>query len=201
MLDIGICGGTFNPIHNGHLLIAQEAIDKYNLDKVFFIPSGKPPHKKGIEIIDSKHRYNMVIEATKNNNKFEVLDIELNREGYTFTIDTLKEFKSRYQKYNLHYIIGADVVLDLKNWKNSEEIFKICSFIAFLRPGKNDSEVKKEVERLSYKYAVNIKLFETIYFEVSSSNIRNRIINNSSIRYLVQDSVINYINKNNLYKK
>jgi nicotinate-nucleotide adenylyltransferase len=202
MMKIGICGGTFNPIHNAHLLISEQAMEKYGLDKVLFIPTGNPPHKINIDNKENGiHRLNMAIEAVKSNINFEVMDIELIRSGLTYTIDTLLEIKSMYDKHELNYIIGADVVLDLINWKCYKKVFEVCNFIAFMRPGSDKKTVFGEAKRLNMLYNAKIRMFDSILFDISSSDIRNRVSKGKSIKYLVPDSVIEYIKLYGLYKK
>jgi nicotinate-nucleotide adenylyltransferase len=197
---IGILGGTFNPIHNGHLIMAEEIRETFNLDKVLFIPSGNPPHKSSKEVIDKEHRFNMVSEAIEGNVFFEKSRIEVEREGYTYTIDTLKKLK-KSQKENvlLYYIVGADVLYDLSKWKDYELVFKECEFIAALRPGSGIEDFEGHIEYLKTKYQAKIKKAYIPLIDISSTEIRKRVKEGRSIKYLVPESVENYIKENKLY--
>jgi nicotinate-nucleotide adenylyltransferase len=147
MKRIGISGGTFNPIHVGHLIIAEMARDMFDLDKVLFIPSGMPPHKNLGSVLSAEQRFDMVKRAVAGNPYFEESRIEIDREGYTYTVDTLKKLRELYgNDTSLYYIIGADVLNDLLTWRNAEEVFKICEFIAALRPGNDEEAFYKQME-------------------------------------------------------
>jgi nicotinate-nucleotide adenylyltransferase len=200
-LRIGICGGTFDPIHMGHLTIAELVRCEYNLDKVLFIPSGMPPHKDLKAVTDPIHRLNMVKCAVSSNKHFEVIDAEVEREGYTYTVDTLKQLHSMYlPDTDFYYIIGADVVMDLLTWKRTEEVFKLTKFVAVMRNGFNDRVINDSINSLRKDYSVDIERFEVPLIEISSTFIRERIKNDQSIKYLVSEGVEEYINRNNLYK-
>ncbi len=197
---IGICGGTFDPIHNGHLIITENIRQDFELDKVLFIPSNKPPHKNFKKITEAAHRCNMVELAIEKNKYFEISTIEMNRAGFTFTVDTIKELKNKYEdNVELFFICGADVVFDLLNWKDPQEVFKITKFIAAYRTEYEVDSLHKQVKLLNKNYNANINLANTLYVEISSTMIRNRVANNKSIKYLVPDSVEKYIFENNLY--
>ncbi|MEN8906349.1 MAG: nicotinate-nucleotide adenylyltransferase [Clostridiales bacterium] len=198
-MKIGICGGTFNPIHNAHLIISEEAKEFFNLDKVFFIPTGNPPHKKYVDKKCNIHRLEMVNEAIKNNQNFDVLDIEIKRKGYTYAIDTLRQIEKLFGDSEINYIIGSDVILDLINWKDYEEVFKICNFITFIRPSDDKKLVIDEIDKLKKDFNLKVFMFESILFNISSTIIRERVQKGFSIRYLVPDSVLEYICDNNLY--
>lgn len=197
---IGISGGTFNPIHLGHLIIAEMVRDKYGLDKVLFIPSGMPPHKNLNNVIEAEHRFNMVQQAVASNPYFIESRMEVDREGYTYTIDTLKNLRESYGKSaTLYYIIGADVLNDLLTWRNYQEVFGICEFIAVLRPGSCLEGFNKQMEYLRDTFSAKIHFIDTPLIEISSTDIRNRIKEGKSIKYLVPESVEDYIKENGLY--
>jgi len=200
-LKIGICGGTFDPIHMGHLAIAELVRCEFNLDKVLFIPSGMPPHKDLRVVTDPIHRLNMVKCAISSNKHFEVVAAEVEREGLTYTVDTLKQLHSMYLPDTaFYYIIGADVVMDLLTWRRAEEVFKLSKFIAVMRNGFNDSDVNERIRTLEKIYRIDITRFEVPLIEISSTFIRERIRNNQSVKYLVNECVEEYIMRNNLYK-
>ena len=208
ILKIGIMGGTFNPIHYGHLVTAQEALIQFKLDRVVFIPSGKPPHKHNSHIIDAEHRYLMTVMATASNSKFFVSRIEIDRKGKSYTIDTLRELKKIYGKNSaLYFITGADAILEILTWKDTEDIFELCKFIAATRPGYNLSRLEELKEKLfNNKKTANVNTNEKIFvmeipaLAISSTDIRNRIKANRPINYLLPESVCNYLLKHGLYK-
>jgi nicotinate-nucleotide adenylyltransferase len=199
-LKIGIMGGTFDPIHNGHLIIAETVRENLRLDKVLFIPCSIQPNKLSSAITEGHHRLEMVKLAVAGNSGFEASDIEINREGITYSIDTLNELSKLYGKGSeLVFIIGADTVWELVKWKSFEKVFKLCSFAAVPRPGYGNARMKKRIEALIKSYGANIMLTESPSIDISSTDIRKRFASGVSARYLVPDSVLDYINDNRLY--
>jgi len=197
---IGIPGGTFDPIHIGHLIIAQYALECLKLDKVVFIPSGKPPHKDSNSVTDAEHRYNMTAEAVFGNDQFEVSDLEINREGYTYTVDTLTQLRQLYgERAKLFFIIGADNIKEIVNWKDAEKLFGMCEFVAFMRPGFDDSYYK-QIEDLRKTYKAEIHVIKAPLIDISSTMIRNRVAEGKSVKYMLPERVEKYIIKNGLYK-
>lgn len=200
IVRIGICGGTFDPIHYGHLMISEVIRQQAGLDKVIFMPAGNPPHKDMHTIAEPLHRYNMVKIAIKHNPFFEISDIEIKRKGTTYTIDTLRQLKERYgANVQFVYIIGADVVLQLTTWKDFSLVFEMCEFVASFRPGVDNDEVINAVQMLKEKYDAKIQLFDNPLIEISSTDIRQRCYEGVSIKYMVPDEVENYIKQNRLY--
>lgn len=197
-MKIGIMGGTFNPIHNGHLFIGEEAIGKFGLDEIWFIPVGKPPHKVDNEILESKFRYDMVQLAIEDNKRFKISDLEINRKGYTYAVDTLKELQTL--NADLYYIIGADTLLTLHKWKAFSEIAQMCQFIAISRPGFNEAEVLKAQLKLASKFGAQIQLCQIEGLNISSTMIRQRIQKDESVKYLTPDKVVDYLQIHQLYK-
>lgn len=199
-LKIGICGGTFDPIHTGHLAVAELIRSEYGLERVLFIPSGKPPHKDVKSVTDALHRLNMVKNAVASNPFFEAVSLEIDREGYTYTLDTLQQLHGLYpENTEFYYIIGADVVMDLLTWKNAPEVFKLTRFIAVMRPGYLNEAFSGRISYLQTHYDIHIDSMEIPLFEISSTFIRERVKSKNSIKYLVEPSVEEYIIKNNLY--
>ena len=197
---IGISGGTFNPIHLGHLIVAELVRDRFGLDKVLFVPSGMPPHKNLSNVAGAEHRFNMVQKAVAGNPWFSESRIEVERGGYTYTVDTLKNLKEIYRNNtSLYYIIGADVLNDLLTWKDYQEVFKICEFIVVLRPGNDAYGFKKQIQYLRDNYCAKIHFIDTPLIDISSTEIRNSIKEGRSIKYLVPDAVEEYIKVNGLY--
>ncbi len=199
-LKIGICGGTFDPIHTGHLVVAELVRSEFNLDRVLFIPSGMPPHKDLKNVSAPVHRLNMVKAAVSSNKNFEAVSNEVDRSGYTYTVDTLKELHVLYPSgAEFHYIIGADVVMDLLTWRNWQEVFTLTNFIAVMRPGFSDAEFSKRLTELKQNYRINIQNYEIPLLEISSTSIRERIKAGRSVKYLIPEEVEEYIMQNNLY--
>jgi len=198
---IGILGGTFDPIHYGHLIIAEEVRQSFDLEKIIFIPSGMPPHKAGLRVTPAEHRYNMVYNAIKTNDCFEVSRIELERTGYTYTVDTLRQLKSLFgNDTKLFFIVGADIIMDLLTWKEPRKIFEMCEFIATVRPGYNNDSFINEIEYLINVYGVKINIAYLPLIEISSTSIREKVRNKKSIKYLVPDATEAYILENELYR-
>lgn len=194
---IGLMGGTFNPIHFGHLVTAEQALYSYNLAKVIFIPTGQPPHKKG-EILNAEERYLMTVMATVHHPKFFVSRIEIDRAGPSYTIDTLKQLKQVLgEKKELFFITGADAVWEILTWKEPEELALYSQFIAATRPGYDLAKfkrIKKENPNLP-----EIHFMEIPALAISSTDIRTRIKNNFPCRYLLPDVVYDYIIKEGHY--
>ncbi len=198
---IGICGGTFDPIHLGHLSLTEQVRCNFDLDKVLFIPSGNPPHKKMKEVTDALQRYKMVELAIASNPYFEAVALEIERTGYTYTIDTLKLLQALYKNADFYYIIGADVVMDLMTWKNFEQVFKLTKFISLLRPGFKRTDYEERIKYLESQFGASIISFNAPLMDISSTNIRKLVKEEKSIKYLVQDSVMEYIHANGLYRQ
>lgn len=208
-MRIGLFGGTFNPIHLGHLRGAEEVREKMNLDKIIFIPAGNPP-LKNIDIIEPKHRFMMTKLAIKNNPFFEISDLEIKKGGKSYTIDTLKYFKKLYSTDRIFFIMGIDSFCELNKWHKPEEIVRMVDMVVMARPGFSLSEIEnsKFIEKkLSIKcYKLKNSSKKVFYipitpFYISSTNIRKSIFHGKSIRYFVSEEVRKYIEKNNLYRE
>lgn len=200
MKKIGIMGGTFDPIHNGHLLLAEYARTHFQLDKILFIPTGNPPHKEKNYITLDKHRYNMVLLAINSNENFILSTMEMDREGITYTIDTIKALKSMYEDTDLYFIMGSDSLLQIHKWKDYKKLLNSCKFIVAKRPGYNNNMVDRAIEELNTQFNSSIFSMEASLLDISSSEIRERIKKGLSISYLVPRPVEIYIQKNKLYR-
>lgn len=198
--NIAIMGGTFNPIHIGHLIAAQWVYDTGDFDKVLFMPSGQPPHKTNMPIIEKETRLKLCSLAIENTPYFDISDYEINKEGYTYTVDTIKYLKEEHTNTNYWLIIGADSVMNLLRWHNPEELLKICNFIVVNRANYIVEDMEYQIEMLRNNYRANIIAISIPNIEISSSNIRKRIFNNKPIKYLVPEKVEEYIITNNLFK-
>mgnify|MGYP001585868154 CR=1 FL=1 len=189
-MRIGILGGTFNPIHIGHLILAEEACFKLKLDKLIFVPTFIPPHKDAAAGASPQDRLRMILAAIEDNPNFEASSFEIDSRKKSYSIDTLREFKRVYGgDAQLYFITGSDSLKDLFSWKDVNEIFKISKFIVANRAGYPFEAVPKEVETVVITP-----------IEISSEDIRKRLSENRSIRYLVPEKVREYIIEHNLYK-
>lgn len=197
---IAIMGGTFDPIHYGHLVTAEAVWEKYNLDRVVFVPSGNPPHKMDIEVTGAEHRFLMVQMAVSSNPHFAVSRIEIDRRGFTYTIDTIREIKSEFNnKLDIYFITGADALFEILSWKEADELLKECSYIAVTRPGYTKKDLYDRIDFLKKNYGADISAMDVPAFAISSTEIRSRVQSGRTIKYLVPRSVEEYIIKNNLY--
>lgn len=200
MIKKAIFGGTFDPIHNGHIHIAYEAFYKLNLNEVIFVPSGIPPHKLGKKITDSTVRYNMVKSAINEEKKFVVSDYEINSPDLSYTYKTLKHFNDIETNVEWYFLTGMDCLMDVEKWSNPGEIFKLCKFVVFNRPGFDMDSIKSQKKKMEDKYSANIIFLNANLLDISSTNIRENIKINRNVGYLLPESVYNIIKKYNLYK-
>lgn len=199
MQKIGIMGGTFNPIHFGHLFIAEEVKDVYDLDEILFIPTGTPPHKSNANILDGKIRYQLAKLAVQTTDYFSVSSIEVDRTGYSYSIDTLKSLHEDRPDVKWYFILGADAFLYLEKWKRIEEVHNYCEFIVVARPGYNQNELICAKDKLNKNYSIESHLINIEGINISSTTIRKRCNKNRSIKYLLPESVREYILKNSYY--
>ena len=191
-MKICIFGGTFDPPHIGHLLIAQTVCEVEDFDKILFVPAYSPPHKN--QITDIEHRINMVKIAIRDNPKFEYSDVDVIRKGTSYTFDTIVDIKKRMNvsKDEIYYLIGSDSLIDFKNWKKPRKILREAKVIVAIRPGFSPSDIPHWI--LQEVHFANIPRFE-----LSSSTIRSRWIKDLTIRYMVTLPIWDYINENKLY--
>ena len=200
-MKTGILGGTFNPIHNGHLEMAEIAIDVFGLDDIMVIPTGSPPHKTNENILSKYERYELCLLSTARFDNIFVSSVEIDRDGYTYTIDTLKELERIYGiRDELHFIIGGDTVMKLEHWKNFREVFKRCKFIAFGRIGLDLSEIIEKIEFLQKEYDAEIGLITADIMDIASKDLRDMIKNGESVSGLIPPEAESYIKRHNLYK-
>lgn len=201
-MRIGIMGGTFDPIHNGHLLLAEYAYLEKKLDEVWFLPNGNPPHKLKDNIeSDIVHRTEMVKAAITGKCYFKIELYELNRKTVSYSYQTMEHFKEAYPEHTFYFIVGADSLFSLEQWKHPERLIKVCHLLAAYRGELNTkNEMNKEIEALNAKYHTNIALLKMPAFEVSSSEIRKRVKEGVPINGLVPVKVAAYINEHQLFK-
>lgn len=195
-MAIALYGGSFDPIHIGHLITATNAVENYNLDKVIFIPSHITPLKdRNLEASDVD-RYEMIQRSIKNNPKFIVSDYEINNDGVSYSYNTVKYFKDTYQDEKIYFIIGTDRAKDLKKWYNIEELSKLVTFIFVAR---DDEKLEDIVEKDSFYKGIDYEIMISPIIEISSSLIRNRIKQSKKIEYMVTDECKSYIEELSLY--
>lgn len=198
---IGIMGGTFNPIHVGHLMLAEWAREAALLDEVWFIPTGYSYTKQDKEyILDGEERLRMVQLATQDQKAFICMDTEVRRDGYTYTYQTIDLLNKEHPGVDLYFIMGADCLFSIDSWIKPDRIFKGCTILAAARNGSSYDKMKEKCIELEQRFGGRILLMEFLAMELSSSQIRERIKEGSSIRYLVPESVRSYIEKNHFYQ-
>lgn len=196
---LGILGGTFNPIHVGHLLLAEAAFDEVGLDGIMFLPSGQSYMKDSDEVLHAEERLKMTELAVKDNPFFFVSDMEIKREGNTYTYETLAAIKEVHPDTELYFIMGADCLFSIENWRCPDKIFAYSTIIAAVRDDVDNDELQAQAIHLSEKFGAEIILLPFLKTEISSTAIRERIRNGKSIRYMVSDAVRNYLTDKKFY--
>ncbi|MBO0984812.1 MULTISPECIES: nicotinate-nucleotide adenylyltransferase [Rathayibacter] len=187
---IGVMGGTFDPIHHGHLVAASEVAQSFDLDEVVFVPTGQPWHKK--TVTSAEHRYLMTVIATASNPRFTVSRVDVDRIGTTYTIDTLRDIHAAHPDAELFFITGADAVAQILSWKDYDELWELAHFVAVSRPG--------HVLNVSGLPAQDVSLLEIPALAISSTDCRSRVNRGHPVWYLVPDGVVQYISKHHLYR-
>ncbi|WP_082485315.1 nicotinate-nucleotide adenylyltransferase [Rathayibacter sp. Leaf296] len=187
---IGVMGGTFDPIHHGHLVAASEVAQSFDLDEVVFVPTGQPWHKK--TVTSAEHRYLMTVIATASNPSFTVSRVDVDRIGTTYTIDTLRDIHAAHPEAELFFITGADAVAQILSWKDYDELWELAHFVAVSRPG--------HVLNVSGLPAQDVSLLEIPALAISSTDCRSRVNRGRPVWYLVPDGVVQYISKHHLYR-
>lgn len=195
----GIMGGTFNPIHMGHLLLAENALDSAGLDEILFIPSGCSYMKKSSEVADKQMRYEMTQLAIEDNPSFSISSMEVEREGNTYTYETLLQLKKSEPETEFYFIVGADSLFSMETWRNPEIIFQNCTILAAVRDNKKREDLQEQIAYLSEKFHARIQLLPMQEISISSTDIRSRLNTHKSVRYMVPDRVISYIEEHHLY--
>lgn len=194
-MKTGIMGGTFNPIHNAHLLIAKKAQREYKLDRVIFITSGNPPHKTAM--LDARHRFNMTRLAIEDNGAFSDDDFEINRSEKSYTLHTLEYLKEKYPADELFFIIGEDSLKDLPKWYKPDKILEIATLLVFPRTSKKSLEATLSVTQKSF--SGSIFPIDAPVTPISSTEIRQRIRDGETVKDMIPDKVLRYIEENGLY--
>ena len=200
MKRVGIMGGTFNPIHKGHLALARTAQDRYLLDEIVFIPSGTPPHKVNKDILDKDLRYEMVKRAIRRIPHYHISRIELDRPGFSYAVDTFKALKTKCKRCKFFYIMGMDSINEILDWKKPLDLFKLCEFIVGTRPGTRLRTFRRLLKFPPLEKEVDkIHLME-LEEDISSSDIRKKLADGRSVKALLPPAVMNFIEKKGLYK-
>lgn len=197
---IGLMGGTFNPIHNGHLLIAENARHQFLLDKVYFIPTGPSPHKNDAIIAPSSMRCDMIRCAISDHPDFAVSTIEIDSAEKSYTYRTLEKLTMRYPEHSFFFIMGGDSVYEFSSWKNPGRICELCNLLVAVRDDMDRRKLEEYADTLRQRFHARIQLLDTPNFSISSREIRERIQKDASIRYLVPREVQTYIEKKHLYR-
>jgi nicotinate-nucleotide adenylyltransferase len=187
-------GGTFDPIHHGHLVAASEVQAWFDLDEVVFVPTGRPYQKADRDISPAEHRYLMTVIATAANPRFRVSRVDIDRAGPTYTIDTLRDLHAEMPDAELYFITGADALADIFTWRNVGELFELANFVGCTRPGYD-----MDPSTLGSIPAERVTLVEIPALAISSSDCRERKRRGEPVWYLVPDGVVQYIAKHNLY--
>jgi nicotinate-nucleotide adenylyltransferase len=188
-------GGTFDPIHYGHLFAAEETMSELGLDRVVFVPTGTPPHKEYSGMATANERYEMTLLAIAENDRFEVSRTETERPGMSYTLDTLKVMCNLYPGFELFFITGIDAILDIGKWREPFEISLLCTIVVVQRPGYDDGGLKKLPDGIKGSLCV----IETPMLDISATDIRKRVRDKRGVRYLLPEAVRAYIGKNGLY--
>jgi nicotinate-nucleotide adenylyltransferase len=201
---IGVMGGTFDPIHTGHLLAAQEALEQFKLDEVIFVPAAASPFKQDEAVSDAEHRYLMAVIATAANRAFRVSRVEMERPAPSYTVDTMRLLKKACgTRSEMFFIAGADTVLEMGGWKEPEALLELCTLIAINRPGDRVEAIRKSLtvkERKRFAGHPRIAYMDMPGMDISSTDIRRRVREGKALNYLVPETVEAYILKNGLYR-
>ncbi|WP_093940741.1 nicotinate-nucleotide adenylyltransferase [Actinoalloteichus hoggarensis] len=189
---VGVMGGTFDPIHHGHLVVASEVQARFQLDEVVFVPTGRPWQKDDQTISAAEDRYLMTVIATASNPRFSVSRVDIDRSGPTFTVDTLKDLQHRHPDAELFFITGADALEQILSWRRVEELFALAHFVGVTRPGYQLVD--------HHLPAGSVTLIEVPAMAISSTDCRTRVADGMPVWYLVPDGVVQYISKRSLYQ-
>jgi len=200
---LGVFGGTFNPVHLGHLIMAQDAIEAFDLARVLFVPCARPPHKPGADLAPAQHRLSMLETAIEGDLRFELSDMEIQRGGTSYTIDTMRAVAADHPGVELFFIIGADSLVELHLWRDIEALLRLCRIVTIARPGVNLEALQAKDLKLQDPWPERLRADVRIghLVNVSSTDIRYRIAEGMSIRYLVPPGVEMYIAEHSLYRR
>lgn len=198
MIKVGIMGGTFDPIHIGHLILAMEAINYKKLDEVWFIPTGNPNFKQDKKVTDKLIRYEMVKLSTQDNEKFKVCDYEIEKSGVTYSWETMKYLRENYD-YDFYFIMGEDSLMSVETWENAEDFLRNTKILACIRRQEEMSKLDVKIDDLKSK-GYFVEKIPTSFIDISSTKIREKVQTNQDFRYFVPNQVFEYIVGNKLYE-
>lgn len=199
MVKKAVFGGTFDPIHFGHLHLAYAALEEVHMDKVIFVPTGNPPHKTKKQVTDAQIRYEMVKLAVRNEERFDISDFEVRNTGLSYTYKTLQHFKELEPDTDWYLITGLDCLMELESWKNVDKILEISNLIVFNRMGYKSNDVLIQKQKIEKKYNKSVSIIDVNILEISSTDIRNRVKCGRNIDYLVPQGIDNIIKELHLY--
>lgn len=201
-MKIGIMGGTFDPIHSGHLMLGRYAKDLFLLDEIWFMPNGTPPHKASNSIeSQTQHRVEMVKRAISNEKDFSLQLYEVENREVNYSYLTMEHFRETYPEHEFYFIIGADSLFNIETWKCPERLLKTCVFLAAYRDGKNNKEMNEQIAYLNKKYEADIQLLSTPNVDISSSEIREKLKLHEDVTDVMPTCVYEYILENHLYEE
>ena len=198
---IGIMGGTFDPIHYGHLILAQTALEAFSLDEIMFVPSGTPWLKDSTKVLSKNKRVHMTGIAIEDNSDFALSTIEIEREGNSYSYETVEELKKQQPETEFYFILGADSLLEIEKWKHPDRLMAECILLVAVRDDCDEEGLQKHISYLKDKYNADVRILPAKRIDISSTDIRERIADGKSVRYMLPDSVIHFIAKNRLYVK
>jgi nicotinate-nucleotide adenylyltransferase len=197
---IGVFGGSFDPVHMGHLTIAQDAVERLELDRLIFVPAAIPPHKQDQKLASGRQRLEMLQLATEGNLRFEVSDLELQRGGVSYTVDTILQVQADHPAAELFFIVGIDSLTILHSWKKVDQLLGLCTLVPFARGGEDPARVAEQIQlSRDWKARLMERVIRIHEIEISSSEIRMRLAEGLSIRYLVPPEVEMYIAEHGIY--
>lgn len=194
-------GGTFDPIHYGHLMLAQNALDTFMLDEILFVPSGTPWLKESTKVLSKNKRVSMTGIAIEDNPDFALSTIEIDREGNSYSYETVEELKKEQPDTDFYFIMGADSLLEIERWKHPDRLMADCTLLVAMRDDCDKEGLKKQIAYLTDKYQADIRILPANRMDISSTRIRQMIQEGKSVRYMLPDQVIRFIQKNHLYQQ
>ena len=194
-------GGTFDPIHYGHLMLAQNALDTFSLDEILFVPSGTPWLKESTKVLSKNKRVSMTGMAIEDNPDFALSTIEIDREGNSYSYETVEELKKGQPEPDFYFIMGADSLLEIERWKHPDRLMADCTLLVAVRDDCDKEGLEKQIAYLKDKYQADIRILPANRMDISSTKIRQMIQEGKSVRYMLPDQVIRFIQKNHLYQQ
>lgn len=201
-MKIGIMGGTFDPIHIGHLLLGEFAYEDFGLDEIWYLPNGNPPHKQQTEEKDAlRHRVEMIRQAIGDVPYFKLCLHEAKETEHSYTYQTMRELNALYPEYDFYFILGADSLFSIETWKYFREIFPTCTILAAMRDDKDAADMQRQIRYLEGAYGARVCILQAPLLEISSTTLRERASQGKSLCYMVPDRVAEYIRKNHLYQR